>query len=197
MGEALSYYLESGEYFDCIYFPGVKLNGLKEKIEAYCDHTTPTAIYIMAGINNVTRRDYLTKKVFLPYQSSTALRDDMMDRYVDLVKFCTMDMGINDVIILPLTGMCMSAYNKEHGWNVRQRVLDRGMLMLNEHIITMNAANNLHTPLTHHYIHRCVGGGRPVRHMYSRLWDGLHPRGDTLNRWAHNLVSAARYNGHF
>ena len=100
-----------------------------------------------------------------------------------------------NVIVLPITGMDLNRYNRVPGTNHRQAVLNQGIVLLNSDIITLNAAYNLHTPMTQRYVHKHTGHGR-IKHLYARLWDGLHPRGDTVERWADNILTAMRYNAH-
>ena len=177
------------------YYPGIGLARLKTKVRQLSRVQPIEHLYIMAGINDTNVRNSCSNYNYIPFTDPQDLNAYMMDLIVDLVKYCHEQCHVRDVIILPITGMDLNRYNKVPGINHRQTVLNQGLVLLNSDIITMNAAYCLHTLMTQRYVHKHIGQGR-IKHMYGRLWDGLHPRGDTVERWAGNILTAMRYNSH-
>ena len=56
------------------------------------------------------------------------------------------------IIMIPIPGMNLASYNGDVNPDPRQKVIDTGLEMVNSNIITMKAANNLHTLAhTHNY----------------------------------------------
>ena len=181
---------------DVIFYSGATLGSLKTKIRAYTRCHVVQAAYIMAGVNNITWRDPVTRKCYLKYHTPPELSDSIMDEIEELLRYCVSTCGLRDVIMVPITGLHLNQYNNFPSWHPEQWVINWGLMDLNTNIVTMNAACGFSTPLTHHYVHKSTGRNRRMRHHYTRLWDGLHPRGDTLYRWAESLLEAMRRNGH-
>ena len=194
--DALLELLHPGEHVEVIFYPGIGLGGLKEKVRLYTSSHVVTSIYILAGINDITRRDRQTRECYMPFQDPQELCDHVTDRVVDLIEFCVRNCGIYDVVMIPLTGLNLNQYNRLPGYSHNQWIINEGVLKVNEAIITINASCGLHTPMVSRYVHKSTGAGRRIRHLYNRLWDGLHPRGDTIVRWAENIIHAIRRNGH-
>ena len=177
------------------FFPGIGLTGLKTKAKQLVCTQPVEHLYIMAGVNDISVRNNYSRYNYVPFSSPYDLSAHVMDLVMDLVKYCHEDCQIRDVIVLPITGLDVNRYNRVPGINHCQAILNQGVVLLNSDIITMNAAYNLHTPMTQRYVHKHIGHGK-IKHMYGRLWDGLHPRGDTVERWAENILVAMRYNRH-
>ena len=91
--------------------------------------------------------------------------------------------NISKVVMMPIPGINLAAYNGDEGRDPRQNVIDKGLEALNSNIVTRNAAYDLHTPLIHTTIRKSMGHG-VHKYFYGRLYDGLHPSWMTLARWS-------------
>ena len=96
--------------------------------------------------------------------------------------------------MIPIPGINLAQYNGDEQPDPRQKVIDKGLEKANSNIITMNAANDLHTPLIHTTIHKSMGHG-VHKYFYGRLYDGLHPSWTTLARWSNGILRAMHLNG--
>ena len=126
--------------------------------------------------------------------TSDDLCAELTEKFEHLMEFAIRICKIPRVVIVPVVGIDLACYNGDLAPNPWQQVLDGGIEKLNQNIITLNAAHNNSTPLVHMYIYKSEGHGK-VKTFYCRLWDGLHPRGDTLEKWARGIVRAMSLNG--
>ena len=193
LGDSLSNVLYEGEHLYSFFHPGAKLTNLKDKVEDLIQEMPVTSLYIMAGVNDITTRGR-NGKCHVTFETAEQLSAHVMDEVLELMRFCYTECHVAHVIMLPLTGLDVNRYNRVAGKYWKQGVVNDGIMLLNRDIITTNAGNGYHTPMVQRYVHKHAY--RRVKHMYGRLWDGLHPRGDTLERWAGNIVTAMRYNKH-
>ena len=176
------------------HYHGVSIERLSPCIKGYNKQTQVSAAYIMAGINNLTTRDEETSKYKVVYDSPEEIRDDLMDKYISLIKMCKEECEIRDVIVCTLPGMDLGRYNKTGHRDEKQWIIDTGVGLLNTDIQTHNAANGYNTPMVHQYIHPTLGNARRARNTYSRLIDGLHPTRRTKEKWALAIVASLRLN---
>ena len=195
-GLSVKIYETSGKDIEVCHYRGVSIEGLGPCIKGYTDNTQVSAAYIMAGINNLTMWHVDTNSYQLQYNTPEEIRDDMMDRYISLIKSCKEEYGICDTVVCTLPGMDLGRYNKTGHRDENQWVIDQGVDLLNSDIQTHNAANGYSTPMIHQYIHPTMGQHRRARNTYSRLRDGLHPTGRTLEKWAMAMIASIQLNGH-
>ena len=111
-----------------------------------------------------------------------------------LIRHAYVNCGVRKVIFIPITGIDLARYNGDEGVDPQQWIIDQGLAMVNNNIIAINAAHDFHTPMLHQHIVKSMGHGKS-KIIYARLYDGLHPRWGTLERWASGLLRAMSLNG--
>ena len=153
-----------------------------------------STLYILAGINETTWKDPISGRVFAIHNTPEDLCDDITDGIERLIWHAYANCGVQNVVFIPIVGIDLARYNGDDHVNPQQQIIDQGLRLVNDNIIAINAAHNLHTPMLHQHIVKSMGHGK-WKIMYSRLYDGLHPRWDTLERWAGGLLRAMSLNG--
>ena len=176
------------------YVPGATISRMYREIRELQKHHQVSALYLLVGVNDTTRRDRSRNRTAPIYFAADDLCADLTDKFEHLLNYALHVRKIPRVIITPVVGLDLSRYNKEVEQNPWQLALDDGVKMLNHNIIALNAAHGNSTPLVHMSIYKSKGHGR-IKTFYCRLWDGLHPRGDTLERWADGFLRAMELNG--
>ena len=176
------------------YYPGCTTAGMHRKIRCYTRSHYVTRAYIMVGINDITQRNPYTRNCIPTHRHPNALRNHIMELYINLKRYCLTECGIDEVIFCSMVGIGLTTYNKAPSSARDQWVINQGVRLLNGDIITYNSAWGHHTPTIHQSIH--VTMYHPYRHrdFYNRLWDGLHPSTITTRRWARSIVAAERLN---
>ena len=156
-------------------------------------HNQVSALYILVGVNDTTWRDHVTRRSAPTYFTSDELCAELTEKFENLMNFALHICKIPRVVLIPVVGRDIAVYNGDPAPNPWQQVLDDGLKKLNHNIITLNAAHGNSTPLIHMYIYKSKGHGK-TKTFYCRLWDGLHPRGDTLEKWAQGILWAMSLN---
>ena len=176
--------------------PGATINSMYSEILELSTHLQVSALYILVGVNDTTWRDKKLKRTFAPYFTADELCGDITEKIVYLIHYALNDCRIPKVIFLPIVGLDLARYNKDLGENPWQHVIDEGVKMVNTNIISLNAAFGHSTPMIHQSIYKSKGHGK-TKTFYGRLWDGLHPRGDILERWGEGILKAMWLNWDF
>ena len=184
----------SGLNIPVIHKSGADLARLGRELNRLTQWTNVSTLYLLAGINETTWRDPLTCRVHVAFSTPDDLCEDLTYRIEHLIRYAHDNCGVRKVILIPIAGIDLARYNGRMETDPRQWVIDQGLSMVNDNIIAINAFHNLHTPMLHQHIVKSMGRGRS-KIMYSRLYDGLHPRWDTLERWAGGLLRAMYLNG--
>ena len=176
------------------FIPGARIDSMYRELGKILVHNQVSALYLMVGVNDVTWRDRVTKRSVPKFFTSDDLCAELTEKLEYLMDFALRRCNIPRVVIIPVVGLDLARYNGDAFPNPWQHVIDDGIKKLNSNIITLNAAHNNSTPLVHMYIYKSKGHGK-FKTFYCRLWDGLHPRGDTLERWGHGILRAMSLNG--
>ena len=114
------------------------------------------------------------------------------------------------VVIVPIVGISIADYNnrkmngprqpnektpeREYDPDTNQHIINNAITDLNKQILGLKAEGGLESPLVHRYVHKDPGHGKPIRHAFSKLIDGLHPRPDTLVQWGKAYITAIQAN---
>ena len=175
-------------------YSGTNLRRIRRQVSPWLKTHKVSAIYILVGINDTTWRDKARNRVYARHYTPTELRDDLTDKVEDLVAFFHDSHAVDKVVMMPIPGINLAAYNGDERRDPRQSVIDKGLEALNSNIITRNAAYDLHTPLIHTTVRKSMGHG-VHRYFYNRLYDGLHPSWMTLARWSNGILKAMHLNG--
>ena len=176
------------------FVPGATVNSMYREIRNLLKYNQVSALYLLVGVNDTTWKDRATRRTSPIYFSADELCADITEKIEYLMDYALNTCKIQKVVVLPVVGIELARYNGDSVPNPWQQALDDGVKKLNSNIITLNAAHNHSTPLIHMSIYKSMGHGK-VKTFYCRLWDGLHPRGDTLERWAEGILRAMYLNG--
>ena len=183
----------SGLHIPVIFKPGADFTRVGGELNYLTRWNKVSSLYILAGITETTWRDPITKRVYAIHNSPQELCADLTEGIELLVRHAYVNCGIGKVIMVPIAGIDLARYNGDHMPDPQQHVIDGGLKLVNDNIIALNAAYGLHTPMIHQHIVKSMGHGI-TKIMYSRLYDGLHPRQDTLERWAGGLLRSMYLN---
>ena len=192
-------------------YPGARLHTLRDTAEYMAYNHHYKHIYIFGGINDVTTKDPALGTVSVNYTCTDDMHTALMSKYIDCLKVIQKANTEVKVIFLPLIGLDIGIYNGRPRcrrgtglyltpWKVgipshpKQALVNEAVLAVNETLIALNATQKVHTLLINHDIHKRVRAHTPVKHMYEKLKDGLHPTLDTVGKWANVIANIAKYN---
>ena len=198
---------------ECIFtFHGATIQSLTKEICEFLKYSDPTHIYFNAGVNNLTRlvKTGQRKICVSRFSDEDTLVNTVMNELKNAIKTI---LEINEsvkVVIVPIVGVSIADYNnrRENGPrqpdekkperayspDPNQHIINNALIELNKQILDLNTEGGLESPLLHRYIHKDPGHGKAIRHAYSKLFDGLHPRTDTLVQWGRALTTAIQAN---
>ena len=167
--------------------------------------TTPTHVYIMAGIPDIT------EKLHGPHNYTECIYNNTPQSTIQNIKMDMQEIA-NTIIsrgakpifgtIAPINILKYNTFLKEkrktsmlkhtHQYDDMQQKVDHIITELNEHIKMTNSTNDLATPFFHMDItKRHSKGGRGYRTIHwDNLYDGLHATQHTKQKWANTLKSA-------
>lgn len=155
----------------------------------------PSQIYILSGINNLTKRDRATKQVQLyeknPFKAEDTFMEELEATYNYIKHLTGQD---SKVITAPLTGMSLTSYNGRALSDPKdQNLLNDTVIGINKRITSLNEENGLRTPWTSTIIHRYYRG--KYHFSYHRLsLDGCHLTDEIRDFWAEKIASAIELN---
>lgn len=177
-------------------FSGAKLYQSVKLAQSQILKDVPDQIYILSGLNSMTKLDRKTRKVTL-----IAERDDnIVQHYIDEMNFSTalLRKVINKktkIIFAPLIGMDLAVYN---GTNPElevnnQNIFNSALIDINNAVIAQNTSNHCKTPWIHTCVHRYFRGKHHFN--YEKLDpDGCHLTDDIRQFWARKLVVSIQAN---
>ena len=186
-------------------YSGATIENLKSTAEYIAKHHHYQYIYLFGGVNDLTTKDYATRKVSSNFTDVDMIHTTIMGRYTDCFKAIK---SVNEsviVIFIPLIGLDLEVYNNRPrcklgtgayltAWkegileHPDQSIINDGIVATNETLIALNATQGKSTPLINHSIHRRNRAHSPYRHLYYKLEDGLHPHDTTAQAWS-NVIS--------
>ena len=175
-------------------YPGTNLRRVTREAGPWLRTHEVSAVYLFVGINDTTWKDKARNRVFARHYTPSELRDELTDKIEDTISTLHHEYKVKRVVMMPIPGINLAAYNGDERPDPRQKVINKGLEAVNSNIITRNAAYDLHTPLIHTTIRKSMGHG-VHKYLYSRLYDGLHPSWMTLARWSNGIIHAMQLNG--
>ena len=198
---------------ECVFtFNGATIESLTDEICEFLKYSDPTHIYFSAGVNNLTQLIKLGyRKICVSiFTDEAVLINTVMSKLKAAIKRIVLKKPSVKVILVPIVGLSIADYNNKKRNGPRQpndktparhydpdpyqHIINNALQDLNKQILELNVEGGVETPLVHRYVHKDPGHGRPVRHAYSKLVDGLHPRPDTLKQWGRAYNTAIRAN---
>ena len=176
------------------YYNGANLERIRRMAEVVLENMEVSTLYINAGINDVTRKPHGQKSLYIPYDSAAEVVNMVMER----VRRCYLRIKQNHpnlkIVFMTITGIDIMRYNKTHTVHPDQDMINTSMVKLNEEILKYNQSHSCRTPMIHEVVHYKPGQGRPTKHYYSRLIDGLHPTARTVSKWGKIIARAVELN---
>lgn len=145
----------------------------------------PDLILLLAGINDITVLNRITRRVSLISNSRRSLINHLIYQ-INLAKsmifsaFPDIKIAVGGII-----GIDLNTYNRRYGISPVQHVVDDTITAVNSYIRQMNHDAGLPHPRLTTKVHTWRRGRR--RHAYRRLRDGLHPSDLVLESWARQI----------
>lgn len=177
-------------------YSGARLYQAVKCAEPIVKEYQPDQVYILAGINNLTRMNKRTRVVSVAstelHKSMQQFHDEMNFSYALLKKILNWRAKI---VFAPITGMSLQLYNKGDSIQLKaeQELLDQSVIEVNTRIISFNEHMACKTPCTQSIIHRHFRGN--YHSSYSRLSeDGCHLTTEVRSFWLRKIIDAIKAN---
>lgn len=145
----------------------------------------PDVILLMAGVNDMTYIDRISRKVKLVTTSRGLMIQHLINQINQAKSLITTSFPKVKVAIGGIIGIELNMYNRVQGISPWQYVVNDAITAINSYIRQLNRDSNLPTPRLTSKVHTWRRGAR--RTIYSRLHDGLHPGNLVLMAWAKQL----------
>ena len=147
-------------------------------------------IITMLGTNDLISRHY-NGHISPKYNDIGNLVDIITDKLQSsknyLNQFCKY------VVVCHVLGLDFDRYNKyQTDYRQQQIVLDEALPYLNQAIISLNADDEIATPMLQDSLHTRTQGTRFQK--YHKLYDGLNPRSSIIISWAEQLHKSVSKN---
>ena len=176
-------------------FSGATFDSIVPIIREFNSRVLFDAIYILVGNNDITKLDRDTHTIYIEENNPHDIVEAFDNKLIQFKLQAGAIMGPNPVIVLPITPIELSIYNKALYRDPKQWIVNMSINTINSEILYQNTWNNYSTPLLHEVIYRAEGQGGH-RYYFNRLIDGLHPKPATIRKWSRKLRRALWLNGH-
>lgn len=164
---------------------GARLRHVAQKALEIIPRFRPHVILLMAGINDITRRNRWTRRVHLINNSPSILIDHLIYELNHAKCLIQGPFPTVKVVLGGIIGMSLNAYNHLPGISPWQWVIDDTITAINSYIRQVNHDSNVPHPRLISKVHTWNHGVR--RNIYNRLTDGLHPSELILEAWARQI----------
>ena len=160
------------------------------QIQPLLDHVAFDLIISMLGLNDLVFK--------LPNGHATPIFSDIgtaVDKVTDDMMFFKHQLQPyqTPIVLSHIVGLDLNRFNKfQTTFTDTQYAIDEAIPHINRAIISINDDDHLHTPMIQDSIHTLSGGRR--FHKYHKLYDGLHPRHNTISTWADLIQKSAIIN---
>lgn len=162
-------------------YPGAKLTEVVLRSMNIVYATRPTFIIYMAGINDLTVLNPITRKVSLRFRHLGEFLEHLSSILRSTRDLLAYEFPLTKVVFGGIIGMDFSRYNHSL---LRSPDQDK----LNEFILEVNNTiriNNVDNGVPHVYftakVHKWICGS--CQHRYHLLYDGLHPGPVVIDHW--------------
>ena len=184
-----------------VFYSGATLEDLVHNyVRDYGEYNHDT-IYLAGGVNNMTIRMRSTGHINLISADHRIIMDVILDEIQLAKSQLKREYPAMSVVICPLYGLDIGAYNKVYMRHPRQTTIDTVIPEMNRWINHFNIQEDVFTPRLANVIHRYMGPFHDMLHLYDRLYDGLHPDWVTSNHITHYLdrtiINNWRENKHY
>lgn len=169
-----------------LFYPGAKLTEVVLRSMSSIYAVKPNQIIYLAGINDLTVLNQITRKVSLRFRHL----DEFLEHLMAIFK-STRDLLANEfpqmkVIFGGIIGTDMAKFNHTSYRSPDQDKLNSFILEANQ----MIRANNLENGVPHVYftakVHKWYSGN--CQHRYHLLYDGLHPGPVVIDHWLKLII---------
>ena len=177
---------------------GATLQSIERKAKEELSNTRYDMVYVMLGVNNITRLFY-KKQIICAFENIPTMVDTMDDLFTVLKT--NLSLLAPKIIVCHLLGLDLLVYNlKKKGQDElltadyprMQMIINEAVIHINNSINSMNLSSNVIGPWLADTIHSHTNGR--IVHKYPRLHDGLHPDSATKKLWAKKLVKSIQDN---
>lgn len=146
---------------------------------------SPDVILIMGGINNITRLNRQTRRVSLISNSRASLINHLISKLNEAKSVILSSHPSMKIAFGGIIGINLNAYNRQAGVHHNQWIVNDAITAVNSYIRQMNNDSGIPHPRLTSKVHTWRNGQR--KHVYTRLYDGLHPGDLVLMAWARQI----------
>ena len=184
---------QNDEYIGLWRHDGGTLDQVSDDAASHLDSYPFDLVYIEGGVNNITRKDRMTRKVSFPWEPPELLMEHLSAILERLEKKFKSEYPASKVIFCPLVGSELTRIVNEGETTERQQIaVNNAVFTFNEKVFKINARNELFSPSLHRTVHRSKNGVK--KSHYSHLHDGIHLGEYLKDKWAEEFVKAAKHN---
>ena len=172
---------KSGIVLEAWFFGGANYERLKDEADYYAQNRPFDIIYIVGGVNEITRKDPYTGKYYFPWKNYQDLENHMFERLKTVKTYLEKSHPATKFVFCPTMGMDIYRYLGDE--NMRhQEMINNVVWSFNEIIKGMYKEENIYVPDFARPVHRQYGEER--KNLYYHLRDGLHLNKESLLKWA-------------
>lgn len=164
---------------------GANLHFIAQRAIDIIGRYRPDVILILAGINDITILNRITRRVSLISTSTGVIIDHLITRINQAKSMISAVSPTTKVVIGGILGINLNVYNRRLGVSPLQHVVDNAITAVNSYIRQLNHDSEVPHPRITSKVHTWRHGKR--KNFYSRLHDGLHPNNLVLESWAHQI----------
>ena len=182
---------KSGIRIEAWFFGGANYRRLQDEADYYAQHNQFDIIYLIGGVNELTRKNQDTGKYYFHWKDYQELENHMVERIFSVKKYLEKEHPATQFVLCPMAGMNLAEYikdfNKDH-----QEMVDNVTWSFNEIIRDLYKGSNIYVPDFSKPMHRQFGETK--KNMYNHLRDGLHLNDEALDKWANIAIKGAEKN---
>ena len=179
---------KTGVPIEAWFFRGANYKRLQDEADYYAQNNQFDIMYIVGGVNELTKKDKYTRKYYFPWNDYQELEDHMLESIFTVKNFLEKEHPATQFVLCPMIGMklseCIGDFNIDH-----QEMVDNVVWSFNEIIRDLYKDKHIYVPDFARPVHRQFGSDR--KNMYYHLRDGLHLNNEALDMWAAMAIKVA------
>ena len=173
------------------FFRGANYERLKDEADYYAKYRPFDIIYIIGGVNELTRKDTETGKYYFHWKDYQELENHMLERLDTVKRQLEKSRPVTTFVFCPMIGIDLEESVKDKSKH-HQEMVDNVTWTFNEAIREIYRETNIYVPDFARPVHRQYGEER--KNNYQHLRDGLHLTKDALTKWANIAKKVADKN---
>ena len=158
---------KSGIRIEAWFFGGANYKRLQDEADYYAKYHQFDIIYLVGGVNELTKKDKATGKYFFHWNDYQELENHMFERIDTVKNFLEKEHPATQFVLCPMMGMDLSKYirdfNKDH-----QDMIDNVTWSFNELISSIYKETNMYVPDFSRPVHRRFGNTRKNMYEHKR-----------------------------